>query len=252
MSAELELAEAAAYASLTETAGLPVLHVAGAACCANPVLRENTMVNHVMGLGVTDPVGDEHLDEIDAFYRAHECRYAVSVSPLASPALADALRERGFVNGYAWMKFERDTEPLEVETSLRIERVEDGRDFGAIIAAAYGMPAQAATMFGDLPRKGGWNCFVAYDGDDAAGAAAMYLHGTTAWLGVAGTAPEHRRKGAQTALLAARIAAGRAEGVHRFTTETGERIPDRPSNSYRNILRAGFEERYVRPNAVAP
>ena len=174
------------------------------------------------------------------------------MSPLGSPELAGALRERGFVDGYAWMKFERGTEPLDVETSLRVERVEDGRDFGPIIAAAYGMPAEAATTFDALPRTDGWHCFVAYDGDDAAGAAALYVHGTTAWLGVAGTAPEHRRKGAQTALLAARIAAGRAEGVHRFTTETGERIPDRPSNSYRNILRAGFEERYVRPNAVAP
>ena len=30
--------------------------------------------------------------------------------------------------------------------------------------------------------------------------------------------------------------------------ETGERVPERPSASYRNILRAGFEEAYLRPN----
>lgn len=34
--------------------------------------------------------------------------------------------------------------------------------------------------------------------------------------------------------------------------ETGELLPDRPSNSYRNILRASFEVAYVRPNHVSP
>ncbi len=31
-----------------------------------------------------------------------------------------------------------------------------------------------------------------------------------------------------------------------------ELVPDRPSNSYRNILHAGFEVAYVRPNHVSP
>ena len=33
---------------------------------------------------------------------------------------------------------------------------------------------------------------------------------------------------------------------------TGELEDDRPSNSYRNILRAGFREAGVRPNYRAP
>jgi hypothetical protein len=35
-------------------------------------------------------------------------------------------------------------------------------------------------------------------------------------------------------------------------TETGERVPDKPSDSYRNILRAGFHERYLRQNYLSP
>jgi hypothetical protein len=34
--------------------------------------------------------------------------------------------------------------------------------------------------------------------------------------------------------------------------ETGVQVPDKPSSSYRNILRAGFREVYVRDNWVAP
>ena len=41
-------------------------------------------------------------------------------------------------------------------------------------------------------------------------------------------------------------------GCTLVVTETGERIADRPSSSYRNILRYGFEEQYLRPNWIAP
>ena len=241
MSAELELAEAAAYASLTETAGLPEL-------VAERVLERRVAERETRGLEPRRLDARARQQELVRHLTEQESRGEGGQgeerrAPQDAPERA---RELAVLHGLGRHRVHRARE------GRRVERVEDGRDFGPIIAAAYGMPAEAATTFDALPRTDGWHCFVAYDGDDAAGAAALYVHGTTAWLGVAGTAPEHRRKGAQTALLAARIAAGRAEGVHRFTTETGERIPDRPSNSYRNILRAGFEERYVRPNAVAP
>jgi hypothetical protein len=43
-----------------------------------------------------------------------------------------------------------------------------------------------------------------------------------------------------------------ARGARTAVTETGERLPDKPSNSYRNILRAGFHERYLRHNYLSP
>ena len=43
-----------------------------------------------------------------------------------------------------------------------------------------------------------------------------------------------------------------ARGAQIACTETGERLPDKPSNSYRNILRAGFSEAYVRQNYLSP
>ena len=73
----------------------------------------------------------------------------------------------------------------------------------------------------------------------------MSVDGARAYLGFAGTLSEHRGKGGQAALFAARIERARARGCTTLVTETGEQIPDRPSGSYRNILRAGFEERFV-------
>ena len=52
--------------------------------------------------------------------------------------------------------------------------------------------------------------------------------------------------------MAARIGHARELGLELVVTETGERVPGRPSNSYRNIVRAGFRPAYVRPNFVSP
>jgi hypothetical protein len=53
-------------------------------------------------------------------------------------------------------------------------------------------------------------------------------------------------------LLAARIDAARAAGAVSLATETGERVPGAPDQSYRNILRAGFREAYLRANWHSP
>lgn len=254
----LELAEAAAYEALNDAAGLPHARVAGAACIAMPQMPENTMVNRVTGLGLAGRVTDTDIDELEAFFRSHGVRYAVALSPFAPPEVGERLRSRGFASGYGWMKFargveERVEEPVAAATTLRVEEVDEGDDFGRIVASAYGMPIELGrTVFATLPRQPGFHCFVAYDADEPTAAAALRADGRVGWLGVAGTVPEHRGKGGQTALLAARLARARELGLERLTTETGERLADRPSNSYRNILRAGFSERYVRANLLAP
>ncbi len=72
------------------------------------------------------------------------------------------------------------------------------------------------------------------------------------YLGFAATLADHRRKGAQSALLAARIRRARELGCDVVLTETGELRDDLPGNSYRNILRAGFEEVAVTENWLRP
>jgi len=69
---------------------------------------------------------------------------------------------------------------------------------------------------------------------------------------ISATLPEHRAKGGQSALLAERIRHARAIGCDVLVTETGERREDLPSNSYRNIIRAGFTEVSVRANWLRP
>lgn len=113
------------------------------------------------------------------------------------------------------------------------------------------MPEVARPLLERVSRSGGWRCFVAFDRDAPAATGALFVTGSVAWLGAAGTLPEFRRRGAQGALLAARIEAGIAAGCETVVTETGEPIDGKPGNSYRNLVRAGFEPLYVRQNYLS-
>jgi len=112
------------------------------------------------------------------------------------------------------------------------------------------MPPNFAPWLAQLPGRQGWYCFVAYDGAEPAATGALYVHEDIGWFGIGATLPEHRRRGAQTAILAARIRRAAEVGCTLAVTETGELVEDRPANSYRNILRAGFEPQYLRANYV--
>ena len=250
--ARLEAAEAAAFESMTRVAGWPLLRVGSAVCITTPLVPTSTMLNRAIGVGLDGNVDDGLIDEIDAFYRSRGIAYAVAVSPFAPRELDDLLRRRGFRDGYAWAKFGRTTAGGEDQRAPRTIEVHEGSEFGHVVSAAYQMPDALGATLSLLPGADGWHCFVAYDGETAIGAGALFAHDGVGWLGAAGTVAEHRGKGAQTAILAARIARARELGLERLTTETGELVPDRPSNSYRNILRAGFELLYIRPNLHAP
>jgi hypothetical protein len=261
--ARLELVEAAAFTALWEAApervrrkhGVRAHTVAGALCTAVAVVPENTMINRVTGLGLRGSPTDAELDEIDTFFRDAGTRYAIGLSPLAAPDLVARLEARGFEPGYAWMKFRRGVDPPPtVETALRVEEIgaEHGPAFGSVVARAYGLPDAAADWLGSVAGAPGFRAFLAWSGHEPAGTGALFVGDGIGWLGLAATVPEHRRKGAQGAILAARFRAAADAGLRELATETGERLPDRPSSSYRNLLRFGLEEQYVRANYLSP
>ena len=262
--ARLELVEAAVFTALWEAApervrrehGVRAHTVAGAVCTAVAATPENTMINRVTGLGLREAPTDAELDEIDAFFRAAGTRYAIGLSPFAAPDLRARLEARGFEPGYAWMKFRRGVveQPPPVETELRVEEIgaEHGPAFGSVVARGYGLPDAAAAWLGSAAGAPGFRLFLAWTGDEPAGTGALFVGDGIGWLGLAATVPEHRRKGAQGALLAARFRAAADVGLRELATETGERLPDHANSSYRNLLRFGFAEEYVRPNYLSP
>jgi GNAT superfamily N-acetyltransferase len=232
-----------------------VTEIGGALCTAARAAPGSAMLNRVVGLGLEEPATVEALDEIGAVFAGDGVSYGITVTPNVMPPELNAwLEARGFSRGYGWAKFRRGVDsPAVPETDLTVECVgADGGDvFADVFQRAYGTPELLLPRLEQIPAEAGWSCFVAYAGRVPAAIAAIFVTGNVGWLGMAGTLPEFRRRGAQTALLAARLAAAREAGCDVVVTETGEPVEGRPSNSYQNIVRAGFEPVYVRQNYLS-
>lgn len=218
-------------------------------------LPEVGMMNLVLGATAEGAADGGHLAEAAKWVRSLGVRAYVPVTPGAAGAEAAErqLEAGGFESGRAWMKFTRDPHPPRFEAP-RVEVVELGRGadepFGMIVATGFGLPAWAAAFFADLPGREGWRCYVACVDGEPQASAGMLVHEGIAEFGLAATLEPARGHGCQLALLHRRIADAIAAGCHTLFVETGERVPGQPSPSYRNILRAGFEEAYLRPNWV--
>jgi GNAT superfamily N-acetyltransferase len=246
----LELVEAAAVA---DGFGADAVRVGGAVCAVAARIEEVT-INRVIGLGISEPATGAALDRIADVYGS--IRHAIALAPGARAAgLAAMLRERGYEPAHAWIKFARAAaDPPAPATDLRIERIgpERADEFTAVLAAGFQIPQTVTAMLSHLPGRRGWSWYLAQDGDEPVACGALFVHGRHGWLGQAATLPAHRRRGAQSALIAARIRAAAEAGAEVVVTETGEIVDDRPTISYHNILRAGFRAVYLRPNYVSP
>jgi GNAT superfamily N-acetyltransferase len=244
VSTELEAAEFAAYTDAFRSAPeiCEVAEIGGATCLALRRAPELTFCR-VLNLATTDS-----LDEIAAFY--DDTPWWVS----DSHGLGDELDARGFTRDYGWMRFTRGVGPRQARSDLSVTRVGPDRagDFAAAVIGGFGMPDWTSPLAASIVGRPGWSCYVAYDGDAPAGAGALFVHAEIGWLGLGATLPSFRGRGAQSAILAARIEEARRRGCRAVTTETGELEEGRASGSYRNILRAGFREAGVRKNYRAP
>jgi hypothetical protein len=207
-------------------------------------------------LGVGQPTTEAELDSVLTYMNKLGSRYAIPVASQSQPAaLPSWLEKRGFSRGYAWMKFARPCDaapPAASDLEIRVIGRELGGEFGRVVAAGFGLPPAVAPWVGALAGRAKWVCVMAFADTSPVAAGAVYVDDEYAWLGFGATLETHRRHGAQTALIARRLSEAVARGARVAVTETGERLADKPSNSYRNILRAGFEEMYLRQNYMSP
>jgi GNAT superfamily N-acetyltransferase len=262
--AALEDIESAAFADLYRAApdamrtslSIDVARIGGATCLRCVRLHPAAIFRRACGLGVQTPARETAVDEIVRHMNGLGESYAVTVIPQAQPpALTGWLEAHGLARGYAFMKFCRSTAgAIDAPSDLAIAAIgpEQGAAFGRVISAGFGLPEAVTDWLARLPGRDGWVCLLATADGVPAAAAAAYVEGTHAWFGLGATLPQFRRRGGQNALLARRLREAQARGALTAVTETGERLPDRPSHSYRNIMRCGFREMYLRQNYMSP
>lgn len=256
LAAVVELTEGAAYADLLHAAPAEWGCVAEETPCGWLLLApplDMLLFNRIVGCGIREPAQPAQMHELLVRFRDRGLRnFGVQLSPAAQPSdLAALLESEGLAVRDRWTKVHRGPGPTSVpETNVSVEEIgsEHAATFGEVTTIGFGMPAQLRPWIGATVGRPGWRHYLAsLDGTPIA-AAALFVVGSVGWLGVASTLPQARRHGAQSALFARRVADASALGCRHIITETSEQLPTRPNPSFRNMLRAGFDVVYHRPN----
>lgn len=241
-------------ADISDELGMDFLEIGGA--IAGVAANIDILAfNRVIGLGLEQPVAEKDLDEIITFYgKSGVRRFFVQLSPAAKPEnLPDILREKGFEYYNNWVKWFREIEPLPVSNSkLRIKEIgaEEANIFAHIITTAFEWQEELKPMLKTVAGRPGWKHYLAYDGEKPVGCAALFMKGEFASLAFAATLPQHRGKGAQSALIVRRFQDAAEAGCRWMVTETAEDTPERPVASFRNMRRHGFQIAYKRANYI--
>jgi GNAT superfamily N-acetyltransferase len=286
LAARIERAEAALSADIGRAVivrgGVPGSFVepvgGGVAVYTGP----DSPINKVIGAGFAESPNAAQLDAIEARFAAQGCGVQMEISTLAGPDWHAALARRGYalagfenVLGLALGPPEPETSPGGVVTPEMTpgEIIRSGRivvaECGAGEAAAWldvvvtgfarpdAVAAQAAgqeypreaieRVYEDFSAIAGFRRYLARVGGVVAGGAGVREFEGIAQLCGAATLPAFRRRGVQTALLAARLrdASRRGCGLAVVTTAPG-------SPSQQNAQRRGFVLLYARALHVKP
>jgi GNAT superfamily N-acetyltransferase len=216
----------------------------------------NSPIGRAVGMGFDGPVKDSDLERLEAFYRSHKAPAQLDICPLSDPSLLELVKVRGYgiaeMNNVLYRTLE-NLEPLRPlpEVEILRGRPEDALQFSQIVTRSFfekgDEPAGFAEMLAPMFQCEVTSTFFAQVGQiPVAAAAGMMIpeHGAFALFG-AGTLPEFRGRGLQTALLKTRLRAAADAGC-----ELAVVVTNGGSASERNCLRLGFQVAYSKATVL--
>jgi GNAT superfamily N-acetyltransferase len=144
-----------------------------------------------------------------------------------------------------------ELEAADPSGGLRIGRVDpsDIAEWAHVIVTGFGMPSEhLPSLLVGAAKSPSTHAFAAWDGDSMVAGASLVVRGEVGHLAGAATLASHRGRGAQSALIAARIQAARDTGVCTLYAETGKPERTGDNSSLNNLIRAGLWPLYDRIN----
>ncbi len=231
------LAYATAYRTVYPDARTTTRQLAGGVVAFT---ETGSPVNHLSAAGLTEPITDQGLAEVESFFAEFESDFEAWVAPERDLAPFVA---RGYPEPTTIRVFARPAVPVDaIVGTITVERVKHGstdeaETYGRLAAVAFGSPAPVMIrLFAAFFAMPGICLYRASVDGAVAGVARLVIDGDLAEFGGGATLPEFRGRGVQQAMLRHRINEACAAGCSMLVTEA-----EPATGSTRNILRAGFE-----------
>lgn len=256
----LERAEAMANAAFVDarreldpSLGAEWTEVAGAYAMFDGV---GSPLTQTFGVGLFAPFREPEFDGIEEFFRSHGASTDHEVASFAAPETLSLLAQRGYSPIEASVVLTRSTvstdAPRESDVTVRVIAADEIGVWAHTAAMGWGSESPDVAAFVEAlgavtARARGVTCFLGQIDGAPVAAGTLNLQNGIALLAGASTVPTARRRGAQNALLQARLAYAAERGV-----ETAMIVTQPGSASQRNAERNGFRARYTRAKWSLP
>ncbi len=209
-------------------------------------------ITQAFALGLFGEVTAAEINELEEFYRSRRAPVNIEVCPLADASLVELLWRRG----YRPIEFSNvlvRALPLEEKASAgqhdgvraREAMPDEEQLWTQTVAHGFLETADVSPPMRNILltafHTAGTHCFVAEQSDTIIGGGSMSIRDRIAALAGASTLPDHRKRGAQGALLDYRLRFAARCGCELATITT---LPG--SASQRNAERHGFQVAYTR------
>jgi GNAT superfamily N-acetyltransferase len=220
-------------------------------------VRPESPMNKCIGIGLDAPPDETSLAEVEDVLAARGQPVRVELTTLAVAEAGAILTARhyrllGFENVLARP---RSTVPIDRPPGVRVEKATtDGvAAWRAAMIDAAACPDDTGAVVdhfsrdvivavvGDFLQVHDHERFVAFFDGSLAGVASMFVRDGVALLGGSATLPRFRRRGVQSALIAARLARAYAQGADLAVVTTAP-----GSQSQANLMKHGFALAYAR------
>jgi hypothetical protein len=206
-------------------------------------------LTQTFGVGLFEEPAPADLDAIERFYAERGAPAFHEVSPFAHPTLFALLGERAYrpfeFTSVMFRPLGKPDAGAGTPVRVRVARPDEEDRWTRTAAAGWSEFPEVKDFVADIGRLAMANpdatCFVAELNDEPIATGMLVFHGSVALFAGASTVPRHRGKGAQLALLDARMrhAAKRGCDLAMMCAAPG-------SASQRNAERHGFRIAYTR------
>jgi GNAT superfamily N-acetyltransferase len=215
----------------------------------------NSPIGRTVGMGFDGSATAADLDRMEQFYRSHGAPSQIDVCPLTDPPLFEMLKQRSYgmaeLNNVLFRRLDDDEPAAPVGATIRQGHAEEAEAFSGIVVRSFfpngDAPEGFAEMIAPIYQCEGGILFAAeIEGKLVAAAAGLIIpeHRIVALFG-AGTLPEFRNRGLQTALLRHRMELARKQGC-----EFAVIVTLGGTTSMRNAQRLGFQVAYSKATLI--